>query len=455
MSDDLNKMLKAAASSGVKLLFDPGVVALNQAIELEERPPAKSQSQLIFAISALIVFAMMWMASTRVDIVTSAPGRIAPAGELVAVQHLEGGAIAEIMVGEGEHVARGQPLVRLAALDTEGHLEQLRAKRAAHLLAVEGDRAIFEGRTPSFDKIVAGFADQKVEQVVLYKARLEAFAAQRTVLTAQRQQRVSEVDRLTSQLVVLRRGEQYAADELKLKTDLLARKLTTRDRFYGSQRDAADTQKQRMNARDELGRAENELAEYQRKLTEFETKTRADAQESIAKHTAELAEVEAALKNEEGRNQRLVLRAPVAGIVSGLSVRAINAIVKPGDTLMEIVPTAEPLVVTAEVQPQDIGQLAVGQPADVRVSAFDYAMFGTLEGNVERISATTFSNPDGKRFYKVRVRLTRDYFGRDSHSGRVLPGMEVEVDVKTGARSILAYILKPVTRTWETALREP
>ena len=206
MSDDLNKTLKAAASSGIKLLFDPGVVALNQAIELEERPPAKSQSQLIFAISALIVFALLWMASTRVDIVTSAAGRIAPAGELVAVQHLEGGAIAEIMVGEGEHVAKGQPLVRLAALDTEGHLEQLKAKRAAHLLAVEGDRAIFEGRAPSFDKIVAGFADQKADQSALYKARMEAFAAQRTVLTAQREQRVSEVDRLTAQLMVLRRG---------------------------------------------------------------------------------------------------------------------------------------------------------------------------------------------------------------------------------------------------------
>jgi membrane fusion protein, adhesin transport system len=284
---------------------------------------------------------------------------------------------------------------------------------------------------------------------------MQSIEAQRTVLNAQKSQRNSEVDRLTSQLIVLRRDEQNASDELKLRTDLYDRKLTTRDRFYAAQRDAADRQKQRMNARDQLSRADSELSEYERKLTEFETKTRADAQESIAKHTADLAEVDAALRNEEGREKRLTLTAPVAGIVSGLAVKAINAVVKPGDTLMELVPTEDPLVVMADVKPQDIGQLVVGQAADIRVSAFDYAMYGTLQGKIERISATTFSDPEGRRFYKVRVRLARDYFGNSPKATRVLPGMEVQVDVKTGARSILGYLLKPVTRTWETALREP
>ncbi len=296
---------------------------------------------------------------------------------------------------------------------------------------------------------------QKAEQLSLYTARQQAIEAERKVLTAQKAQRESEVKRLAAQLIVLRRDERNAEEELAVRTDLLERKLTTRDRFYGAQRDAADRQKQRLNARDQLAGAESELAEYERKLVEFETRTRAAAQESIAKHTAELAEVDAALKNEQGRAGRLNVTAPVPGIVSGLSVKAINAVVKPGETLMEIVPTGDPLVVVAEVKPQDIGQVAVGQRADVRVSAFDYATFGKLIGTVDRISATTFADQNGRQFYKVRVRLQRDYFGNDPHKGRIIPGMDVEVDVKTGARSILAYLLKPVTRTWDTALKEP
>lgn len=454
MSEHLNRALQTVRGK-VKLLADPGVVPLNQAIELEERPPAASLTQLVYALFGLIALALLWAMLTRVDVVTNAPGRVAPVGDTVAVQHLEGGVIADILVAEGEHVRKGQPLLRLAALDTEGRLEQLQAKRAAHLIAMEGERAIVEDRAPAFDKIVGGFVRQKAEQLLLYNARKQAVEAERTVLAAQKSQRESEVARLSSQLIVLRRDERIAQEELALRTDLFERKLTTRDRYYGAQRDAADRQKQRLNARDQLSRAEGELAEYDRKRTEFEARTRAEAQASIAKHTADLAEVDAALRNEQGRAKRLNLTAPVAGIVSGLAVKAVNAVVKPGETLMEIVPTDVPLVVIAEVAPQDIAQISIGQHADIRVSAFDYATFGTLEGKVDRVSATTFADQNGRQFYKVRVRLARDRFGEGPRAARILPGMEVEADVKTGARSILAYMLKPVTRTWDTALKEP
>lgn len=438
----------------VKLLFDPGVVALNQAIELEERPPSKSVTQLVYTLCGIVIAGLLWSALTYVDIVTNAHGRVTPAGELVAIQHLEGGVVSQILVAEGEHVYAGQTLLKLAALDNEGRLEQLNAKRAAQLLAIEGERAIVEGRVPAFTAVISGFERQKIEQQSLYTARTQANETQRMVLNAQIAQRKAEVERLTSQLFVLRRDENIANDELALRKDLFDRKLTTRDRFYNAQRDAADRTKQRLSARDQLARAESELTEFNRKLTEFEATTRAASQEQIAKLTADLAEVDAALKNEKSRAGRLNITSPVEGIVTGLTVKAINAVVKPGESLMEIVPTNDPLVVMADVRPQDIGHVTVGQRADVRISAFDYATFGTLPGKVERISASTFSTQDGQSFYKIRVRLDGDHMN-DRLDARILPGMDAEVDVKTGTRSVMAYLLKPVTRTWDTALREP
>jgi HlyD family type I secretion membrane fusion protein len=439
----------------VRLLYDPGVVPLNQAIELEERAPSNAGTQLVFAICALVVLSVLWAVLTRVDSVANAHGRVVPAGDVVAVQHLEGGVIAKILVAEGEHVKVGQPLLRLAALDTEGRLGQWHAKRAAHLLAIEGQRAFIERRLPKFEGVVPGFENQKAEQSALYTARVQALETQRMVLTSQLEQRRSEVGRLSAQVKALSRDVESAESEVTMRGTLFEQKLTTRERLFNARRDASDRQKQYMNTRDQYGRTANEVIEFERKLKELDAGSQAEAQTAISQHTSDLAEVEAVLKNEQGREGRLTVKAPVSGIVMGLVAKSINAVVRPGDTLMEIVPTQEALVISADVVPQDIAQVTLGQRADVRVSAYDYATYGTLQGKVSRISATTFSDPEGRQFYKVRIQLDRDYFGANPHDARILPGMDVEVDVKTGSRSVFAYLVKPVSKVWNTALREP
>lgn len=454
----MSKLVTSASrfmTKNVRLLNDPGVVSLSQAIELEERPPSSALTKLVFAACSFVVCAVIWSVLAQVDIVTNARGRVIPAGDVVAVQHLEGGVISRILVAEGEHVRAGRPLLQLAALDTEGRLEQWYAKRATHLLGIEGQKAIIEKRTPDFSGVVTGFEAQKTAEAALYAARRQALDSQLLVLSAQVDQRKSDAMRLSGQVRELSRDVQNSESELVLRTRLYDDKLTTRDRLVAAERDASDRRKQLLSSRDQLSRIANEQLEFERKIKELENKVLADAQTAIAQHTAELAEVEAALKNEQGREGRLTVTAPVDGIVTGLSAKAVNAVVRPGDTLMEIVPTNEALVISASVAPQDIGQLAVGQKTDVRVSAYDFATYGTLAGTVKRISATTFSDPDGRQFYKVIVHLNRDYFGNDPANSRILPGMDVEVDVKTGSRSVFAYLVKPVSKALDTAMREP
>ena len=357
----------------VQLLNDPGVVPLSQAIELEERPPSGALSKLVFAICGLVVCAVAWSALTQVDVVTNARGRVIPAGDVVAVQHLEGGVIAKILVAEGEHVRAGHPLLQLAALDTEGRLGQWYAKRASHLLGIEGQNALIENRSPAFAAIVEGFESQKMAEAALFGAKAQALDSQRLVLSAQVEQRKSDVVRLSSQVRELARDVENSEAEYAMRTKLYVDKLTTRDRLVAAERDASDRRKQLLSTKDQLSRVANERLEYERKIAELESKVLADAQAAVAQHTAELAEVEAALKNEKGREGRLTVTAPVDGIVTGLAAKSVNAVVRAGDTLMEIVPTNEALVIAANVTPQDIGQIAIGQNTDVRVSAYDYA----------------------------------------------------------------------------------
>ena len=201
----------------VNLLYDPGVVPLNHAIELEERAPSASQTKLVFAICTFVVLSVLWSALTRVDIVTNARGHVIPSGDLVAVQHLEGGVISGILVSEGQHVNAGQPLLTLATLDTEGRLGQWYAKRAAHLLAIEGQHALTEGRQPGFESVVSGFEAQKAAEISLFAARVQSQETQRTVLTAQLEQRRSEVSRLTGQIRFLK-GD---VENLSIETEMI------------------------------------------------------------------------------------------------------------------------------------------------------------------------------------------------------------------------------------------
>jgi HlyD family type I secretion membrane fusion protein len=438
----------------LRLLREPSHEALNGAIELEERPPPESLTRLVGIICGLIVLIVLWAMVTRVDIVVRAPGAITPAGDVIAIQHAEGGTVAEILVSDGEAVSAGQALLRLAPTATLSERNRLLARRATLLLTIERERAIAEGRAPKLNEVIQGFEAQKAEQSLLYAAERNADIEQRNVLASQLAQQRNEDKRLANQIAALVRDAAIADEELRVRRGLLKKGLTTRDRYYNAQRDASDLHARLANLRDERARTASSIAEAQHKLAENDSETRAKAREKAALSLSELEEVEQALASASDRTRRLSITSPVNGIVKGLTVKSLNAVVRPGEAIAEIVPVGARMVVTAQVRPQDIGQLKAGDPVDVRVLTFDFTTYGSLPGTVERVSASTFQSDDGTSYYKAIVTLKKGYFGRDPNGARVLPGMTAEVDIKTGRRSIMSYLLKPVTRGWNSAFRE-
>lgn len=438
----------------LRLLREPSHEALNGAIELEERPPPESLSRLVSIICGFVGLIILWSIVTHVDVVVRAAGEVTPAGDVIAIQHAEGGNVAEILVNDGEAVSAGQVLLRLAPAGTLSERNRLVARRAMLKLTIERERAVAEGRAPSFDGIVTGFKAQKLEQRLLYAAERNADIEQRNVLASQLAQQRSEDGRLANQIKALEKDAAIAEEQLSVRSRLLKKGLTTRDRYYAAQRDLSDLRARLTNLNDERARTANSIAEAQHKLAENDSDIRVRAREKAALSLSELEEVEQALGSASDRARRLNITAPVAGIVKGLVVKSLNAVVRPGETIAEIVPTSARMVVTAQIRPQDIGQIRAGDPVDVRVLTFDFTTYGSLAGTVDRISASTFQGADGRTYYKARVALEKAYFGKSPTAARVLPGMTAEVDVKTGRRSIMSYLLKPVTRGWNSAFRE-
>jgi HlyD family secretion protein/adhesin transport system membrane fusion protein len=437
--------LLAAAANRFGQLFATRADDLVLAMELEGNRPPAAASRLITALAGLLGVAVVWSALTPVQEVARSRGSVIPAGDIVAVQHLEGGQVAEILVEDGDIVVEGQPLIRLSPIAAQARLDQLVARRDALAQAMARDRAI-----------VAGGAEPALaaEQAALLAAERTSTEAQRRVLDAQIQETEARIASLDRQLVEAREAEQLASEERQVQEDYVERGLGTRDRLVRARESAMAAGQRLVGLESELAVAREQLLTAEQRRAEFDAVSRTERLQSTADLTAELAVVEAELRDAQDRMTRLLVTAPVGGVVTDLKIKAINSVIGAGEPILQIVPVADRMVVETQVPPRDIGRIALGQDVSVRVDAFDFSAFGALEGVVERISPTTFVTENGEAFYRVRVALDRAYFGEAEDRLAVTPGMTVEADIKAGDRSLLAYLLRPITRGWSRSFNE-
>ncbi len=427
---------------------------LIQSIELEETEPPVVLSALVAIIAGFVVIGIIWAGFTRVDETAIAEGKVVPESDIQAVQHLEGGIVAEILVREGEIVERHQALLRLATTDAKSQLDQISARRAATLLEIERHRAIAEGRAPNFNARIDGFGTLKEDQLAVYTTQVKAYESQKQVLQDRLEQELAEDRRLKNKIPSVEHDLQLLREEYDLRKNLFECGLTTRQSLLGVQREVSQLEANLEETRDLLNGVVSALSEARERIGEIEYKARAEARSRVGELAARLAELNEALKSLKDRTNRLEVVAPVTGIVQHLAVKAVNAVVQPGETLLEIVPIDDRLLVEARISPKDIGQVYIGQEVDLRISTYDFAIHGSVPGKLVRLSATTFQSPEGEHFYRGVIEPEHVYVGRDPGVNVILPGMVVQANLKIGQKSILDYILKPVYRGFSNAFRE-
>jgi adhesin transport system membrane fusion protein len=200
--------------------------------------------------------------------------------------------------------------------------------------------------------------------------------------------------------------------------------------------------------------ANHAIAEFRQRLQLASATHRDQMHDRLEKVRTELVQSEEIISKLEHRVQRLEILSPVRGIIKGLVVNTISGVIQPGEPLMYIVPYDEALVVEARIPPQYIGRIHTGQAVQVSISSYDFARYGVLEGTLERVSATTFRDSRDGRYYKGRIRLSRNYVGAESENNRILPGMTVIANIITGEKTVMDYMLKPIRTAVQTALSE-
>lgn len=426
---------------------------LSQPTILEEAGPPRSLTHLLTVVSLLLVGAIAWAGIVEMRETAVTQGQVMPAGSVYLVQHLEGGIVAEILVREGDVVERDQLLVRMQAAAAAAELDQLRSREASLALKAERLRAFVLDRAPDFSA-GAGNAGLVADQRAILDMQIEARDSQRAVLRSRSAQRDAELEALGERKTILESQLRVMEQQDALRAGLADKGLLGQATYLDSQKSLIESRGDLASIVGDIARTRAAQAEARNSLIELDATLRNDALNEVGSVTAELAQVREASAKLEDRVRRLRISAPARGVIKGLAVNTIGGVIAPGETMMEIVPFDEALVAEVQIAPRDIGHLRIGQAAQVKVTTYDVARFGAVEGKLQHISASTFVDEAGEPFYKGIIGLQQSYVGDQPAANPILPGMVVDADINTGSKSLLAYLLRPVYRGLRDAFHE-
>lgn len=410
--------------------------------------------------SALLLVAFLgWSHFARLDEVAVAVGAVAPQGRVKTVQHLEGGIVAELHVAEGDVVAAGDPLVRLDLATVGVNRRELEARLDAELLRRRRLQAEAEGKAMAAPKdAVAGAAARHPE---LAEAEARAFAARRRelaaaedVVRAQVRQRRLAVDELQARSAAVRRNLGLARQRLEMSEQLLAEELTARMEHLELQAEVEGLQGEVQSLAQAVPAAQAAVAEAERRLEELDVRFRREAEQQLAACEQSLAQLRELAAEADDQGRRTSVRSPIDGVVDNIRTTTIGGVIAPGEPIMDIVPTSGKLVIEARLRAIDRGYVREGQPAVVKISTYDFVRYGALEGTVIRVAPDAASSERGEPYFPVTVETDRSYLGDEVNRLPITPGMQATVDIHTGTRTVMDYLVKPVLKLRAEAFRE-
>lgn len=433
---------------------NPYAPYLSRSILLEEAAPPKNARAVINIVSATLAAFVLLASVATLDERAVAEGEILPLNFVQPVQHLEGGIVAAVLIEEGEAVKKGQILISMDDTTARSELETLQARYAALNLQVERLQAFAGGVTPDFEAVAPGHDQLIREQREVYLAQVAAGKAQSGVIQSQIEQADAEQDGLTAQQKALTREVGFAEEEVQLRKQLLDKGLTSKVVFLNAQRQLARAQGQLAEIQTQKARSKAGKAEAAQRMFELEERLRSEALGEMGRLAGERSQVGEQLTRLEDRMMRTSITAPVDGIVKGLIVTSAGTIVGPGAVILEIVPSSRELVAAVRISPRDVGHLEVGKEAILKIETFNYARYGGITGHIKQISASSFRDKDGNPYFRGLVTLDRDYVGPDPLTNRITPGMTLVADIKTGEKSLIGYLLRPVYNTLNDSFGE-
>ena len=415
----------------------------------------KGGQQLLWAIVLFIVAMITWAAFAKIDEFTRGDGRVIPSRSVQLVQNLEGGIVAEVFVREGQAVSQGESLLRLDDVRFAANLREATVNKTQLEIKSERLKAEATGEPFPSAETVAAFSEQLIKgETDLYKARQQELASNNAVIQQQMAQKRQELSELSAKSKQLQGSYRLLKSELNLTQPLVKQGAVSEVELLRLRRQVNDLSGEIQATRLSIPRVESALAELDEKLGAAEFAFRSEAQAELNEVQAELSRLNESNQAIADQVDRTLVTSPVAGTIKQLFVKTLGGVVQPGMDLLAIVPSEDNLLIETQIRPADIAFLHPGQKAMVKFTAYDFSIHGGLEGEVVTISPDTITNEEGDSFYLVQIETESSFLGNTTDPLPIIPGMTVNVDVLTGKKTVLDYILKPILKTKQLALRE-
>ena len=445
--ENLRKYFKGSESFG-----DQPLPEVNKAL-IEDAP--RIVRMTIWGVIAFFLFMGLWANFAIIDEVTRGEGKAIPSSKLQKIQNLEGGIVAQIYAKEGEIVEVGDPLLRLDDTRFVSNVGETEADRLAMALRVERLSAEVEDRPLKIDEEIRKAApSQAANEESLYLSRRQQLQDEIGGLREQLVQRQQELREFSSKQAQYRNSLQLLRQEISMSEPLVAQGAISQVEVLRLKRAEVENRGQLDATSLAIPRAESAIKEVERKIDETRGKFRSEALTQLNEARTDLSKAQATGKALDDRVSRTLVTSPVRGIVKQLLVNTIGGVIQPGSDLVEIVPLDDTLLVEARIRPQDIAFLHPGQEAMVKFTAYDFTIYGGLKAKLEQIGADTITDEDNNTFYVIKLRTERSHLGTDENPLLIIPGMVASVDIITGKKSVLSYLLKPIIRARAEALRE-
>ena len=418
--------------------------------------PKTAANILLWMIVGFVLVFIIWASLTQLDRTVRGQGRIIPSSQLQIVSNLEGGIVEEILVRTGDMVKRGAALIRLDETATgsdyssnQSQFDSLRAKIAR----LEAEVA---GRSPDFPPATnPSLAEQIAIERSLHTARMADLSSMLGAANARAVQAERSVAEAEAALASRRSALGAAETELNLIRPLVERGIEPRLTLVQAENTAAIASSDVAAASAAVSRAQSSVAEARASLAQQRQDWRSRAAQELAAAQAEMVALRRALPALSERVERTVVRSPLAGRVNRVLVTTVGGTIQPGAPLVEIVPSEENLLVEVQMRPSDIAWVRIGQDAKINITAYDSSIYGALDGKVVAISPdATLNERTGESFYTVRVATDDKLVGKEGKPLEIGPGMIADVSLLGDKRSVMSYILSPLTKLSQTALRE-
>jgi membrane fusion protein, adhesin transport system len=414
-------------------------------------------SLLLLSIIALLLISGLWAAFTEIDDVTRADARIVPYSDVQVIQSADAGVLRAVLVRQGQLVEEGQILMELDPTYSVSDLEQQQTRAQTYAVRIARLTAEIDGSDFFATKAGASAAEDSVirSETQLFEARRRELHSELMVLERQREQRLEEIEEKKIELASAVQTLSLVQDEIALMQPLVERRLEPETTLLTLRQRDVDWRSRQAAAESALRRLSASIEEINDRVMAVQTRFRSTALTELTLATAELAELQARLPALSERVSRAQLRSPVRGIVNQIKLTTLGGVVQPGEALIEIVPVDGSLLVEAYLRPSDIAFIYPGQAAIIKVTAYDFARYGGLAGEITRIGAGSVKRPDrDEEVFVVEITTDATLTDADGETLDIVPGMIAEVDILAGRKTILQYITQPIQKVRDRAFRE-